>query len=706
MMEQSVCLPHNITEQLKQIWQLFRSCYGPNGLKTLVVSDTGKILVTKNGMTLLGIHSFSHPVSKLVVSSVKKHHEFAGDGSKSMLLLVYTLFKILTKNVLTNSAEHMSIMRVKYCQAFRSLLCDILPVAMKSVLEKCYRLQQHMCYSQDVYSLSCSIIKTYLEAVLSDAEALHLSKLLAELLKCSCQKSERSLLKTVYSMISNFKHLTSDVIGKSVVESYLVCGTIISREFKLFPSKQQNLRFVLLGCLFERDFEKERKDISAACRTPSSVDCWFHFMALSTRQLVQSWSRAGVDLIISSQAVSETALGACKETGIGVIHHVDQEYLEYLEKIANVEMLHNVDDFDISRNVGKALKCQQVFIGGFKCVNIVMMQYEDGTKLMETEITNLPKENGVDSSLVGVSTHCKQDHVELSVGNSFTPADDKKQPPSNENVHAAKQKPETFLPALTKYSRNLGEFGNAAPDVRSESNLDTSVTSNPASFLSDMDKEHHTCEWHLVLCSSTDGAARQLSDACKNTLKCLCTWLNSNSILSDCRGSHLSKSADLPFDMLSQGTEDEFMFQLVPAGGYFEFLLCEKLQEVIHTSVHIDPYVSSACNALTETLIEIPRTIFENSYQTKCKRFVAVHSEVVDSMKSGSRIKLIDVTSGEVKSLQVAEQVPLEAISSKYLLICHAVETVQLLLRIDGIISAKTLCSKSNSKFENDSDDD
>jgi T-complex protein 1 subunit alpha len=71
-----------------------KSSLGPVGLDKMMVDDTGEVLITNDGATILKQLNVEHPAGKILVDLANLQDEEVGDGTTSVVILASELLKV------------------------------------------------------------------------------------------------------------------------------------------------------------------------------------------------------------------------------------------------------------------------------------------------------------------------------------------------------------------------------------------------------------------------------------------------------------------------------------------------------------------------------------------------------------------------------------------------------------------------------------
>ncbi|KAF3854768.1 hypothetical protein F7725_022823 [Dissostichus mawsoni] len=71
--------------------------FGPEGGQVLFTRDTGQAMLSRSGARILTALRLEHPLARMVVECVLKHSTVTGDGSKTFILLLASLLRMIHK---------------------------------------------------------------------------------------------------------------------------------------------------------------------------------------------------------------------------------------------------------------------------------------------------------------------------------------------------------------------------------------------------------------------------------------------------------------------------------------------------------------------------------------------------------------------------------------------------------------------------------
>ncbi|RDD43552.1 T-complex protein 1 subunit gamma [Trichoplax sp. H2] len=181
--------------------------------------------------------------------------------------------------------------------------------------------------------------------------------------------------------------------------------------------------------------------------------------------------------------------------------------------------------------------------------------------------------------------------------------------------------------------------------------------------------------YHLLLCGLAKELCHQYRAAIHNSLKCVLMWL------------------DPPYCLRT------YQPCTVPGGGATEFALARALK-VLPSNDSYDPVYRSACQILSESLLAIPRTLYNNSTNSTAGGFIRILKEIdSESSALGSRNwKGINPYTGHL----VSSHNVIEPMYIRYYSVRQCLQVITQILKIDKVISAIGCGNRRNKADEQD----
>lgn len=234
----------DIGNKLHLLRQLLKSCFGPTGrLKQVHNNVGGHVVTTTTSSVLLSNISSSHSFINLIRTSILNHVSRFSDCGLFAAILCLTLIHQakqsgLRRNVAIRVNKHLLGLCVSYLHR-----------------EDCgCKVKLDFCSSQNLITLARSVICSKPACMLTESEALHISKLAVQafVLSVPCDSP---------GQVSLGKIVTLSIEGQPVLDSAVFPGLLVDMADDIYPIKLENvhsdpLRMVLFSASLAGDLSE------------------------------------------------------------------------------------------------------------------------------------------------------------------------------------------------------------------------------------------------------------------------------------------------------------------------------------------------------------------------------------------------------------------------------------------------------------------
>lgn len=78
-------------EAIRALAQIVAGTFGPKGLDCMLVDQSGDVIVTNDGATILNTIDISHPAAQILINAIRLHEEKVGDGTTTATILAESM---------------------------------------------------------------------------------------------------------------------------------------------------------------------------------------------------------------------------------------------------------------------------------------------------------------------------------------------------------------------------------------------------------------------------------------------------------------------------------------------------------------------------------------------------------------------------------------------------------------------------------------
>ena len=345
---------NDLQEICNDIESLILPSFGPNGLKSMLCTDTGKLVITSDGISVLNSLHSTHPVGKLVTEAISSFHKQNGDMSKS--------FIILLKNIIGELQDQCGVNKSSMLAAVRHSV----GIIQESTV-KCLKYCDVICILKTRINAVKHAISIIVTSSLKGKLDLKTVKRVSEIVvQWFCEEDGVEQMETkVCHHISNYTVLTTECPGYPAWSSQLVGGILIDGHCLVFHKDilKQSVKFALLSYDPTKRVTSEENYTVQVQGEKQSIQClkWEEKIVSS---VIDRLKAVGVNLLLYSETASTAMVQICNTHDVTLVHCVSLEYLQYISDECGSDILYNMQDitWDKRAIVGSAGSCVEVAV--------------------------------------------------------------------------------------------------------------------------------------------------------------------------------------------------------------------------------------------------------------------------------------------------------------------------------------------------------
>ncbi|XP_062277116.1 Bardet-Biedl syndrome 10 protein [Scomber scombrus] len=372
-------------------------CFGPEGGQVLFTRDTGQVMLSRSGTRILTALQLEHPLARMVVECVWKHSTNTGDGSKTFIILLASLLRMIHSMACKdpnvshtyNSREAAEAATARHLAgkllAFASEELDDL-IAVRVVPHGCcLSWEDFTAKTQSPAHTNTSNVKKLVESFIhTRLGRIHcdlIADLICELLTDWKFKNDPPSLSLQF-VNDNFPALHTPVSGFPISCSRLIEGQVLHRDFTT-PSHQTDhqpvkavvftgyLQPQLLNAgdvleMMEDDTRKERSIVQFSAWAERSLECVF-----------ANLQNLGVSVLLSAVKQSDAVLTLAKQAEICVVECVSEDELSLFAHLSGATPVS--DCWMIQpEHVATLTFCRPILLGAHRYVHVAFHDSEEG----------------------------------------------------------------------------------------------------------------------------------------------------------------------------------------------------------------------------------------------------------------------------------------------------------------------------------------
>lgn len=360
-------------EVTKFLTSLVEDSYVYPKSSALILNSTGDVYFTRSGVNIIRETYCCHPVAKLIIDTLEKHHNLTGDGSKLYILMIHEILLAIKNKYkcVTLKTEH----RIQIIEEISQLMYTILPPVFVNLRENCpsHKFSVGTGNTDDIVKTISSIVNTFFQYKFTKPISKHLSFVIIDLI-CRSVRDWKDLSFLLNCLISNFSVLCSKGVA-SVQDSCVLEGIVISKTASKSVNQVFNNSFVIINDIFKNTCECNasiliQNDVSVKQSVQMNYRFYMHVLCI----LIEK----NISVLISQDNIPEELASLCTEKGIMFLDRICEVELEHVVWSTGVVPLHDFCEGIKPENIGQFNFIKSLVFGQHRYIHIGLPEKRDG----------------------------------------------------------------------------------------------------------------------------------------------------------------------------------------------------------------------------------------------------------------------------------------------------------------------------------------
>ena len=304
-----------------------RSTLGPKGLDKLMVDSLGDLTITNDGATILKQIDVQHPTAKMMVEVAKTQDNEIGDGTTTSVILAGAILQNVSE--LIQSGVHPSIVATGVTKAKAKALEIVDKIAYK------------------VKDSDRDLLKKVVSTSMNSKTIAFGKSHLADLVLDAMLTLKESGLQDLNRHINNIKIVKKDG-GDAMHDTMLIKGIVLDKEIvhTQMPKEIQNPKIALLN--YPIEIKKGQWDAKITIDRPEQIGEFLDEEDVMLKKKVQALLDLGANVVLTSKAIDDVAVGFLKEAGVMAIKSISKKDMDLIAEATGGNQLNSLED--ISEN--------------------------------------------------------------------------------------------------------------------------------------------------------------------------------------------------------------------------------------------------------------------------------------------------------------------------------------------------------------------
>ncbi len=371
----------------KAVAESVRTTLGPKGMDKMLVDDSGGVVVTNDGVTILEEMDIEHPAANMIVEVAQTQEDEVGDGTTTAVVISGELLG--KAEDLLDQDIHATILAQGYRQAAEKAKESLEEIAI------------------DVDAGDTEILESIAATAMTGKGAENAKDTLSTLVVNAVQAvADEDGVDT-----DNIQLET--VVGGSIDESELVEGVIIDKErvHENMPYAVEDADVALLDTAIE--VPETELDTEVNVTDPDQLQQFLDQEEEQLKEYVDELDEAGADVVIAQKGIDDMAQHYLAQRGILAVRRAKKSTMKALSRATGGRIVSNIDDIEAD-DLGHAGSVAQkdvagderIFVEDVEDAKAVTMILRGGTEHVADEV-----ERAIEDSLGVVSVTLEDGQV-------------------------------------------------------------------------------------------------------------------------------------------------------------------------------------------------------------------------------------------------------------------------------------------------------
>jgi len=351
----------------KMVAEVVKTTLGPKGMDKMLVSPTGEIIVTNDGVTILEEMQIEHPAAKMMVEIARTQESEVGDGTTTAVMIAGKLLE---------NAEKLLDKKIH-----------------PTVITKGYRIASEK--AQEILKETALGITPEDDEILKQIAMTAMTGKTAESSKEKLADIIVKAVKQVYNKGNvDFKDIKIEKSkGEGVDDTELIAGIVLDKEKISYemPSRIENAKIALVDFSIELKNPDITTNISVS--SPEQLQKFLYQEEITIKEMVEKLKSSGANVIFCQKGVDDFAQYLLAKSKIYACRRVAKSDMEKISKATGARIVSNLNELTSSElgtaEVVEEMKSREenlTYIRGCKNPKALTILIRGGTEHVIAEI--------------------------------------------------------------------------------------------------------------------------------------------------------------------------------------------------------------------------------------------------------------------------------------------------------------------------------
>ncbi|MEK6918301.1 MAG: thermosome subunit alpha [Nanoarchaeota archaeon] len=321
----------------RMVAEIVKTTLGPKGMDKMLVSPTGDIIVTNDGVTILEEMQIEHPAAKMMVEVAKTQESEVGDGTTTAVMIAGKLLE---------NAEKLLDRKIH-----------------PTVITKGYRIAADKC-QEILKDISLKITHDDTEIL----KQIAMTAMTGKGAEDSKEKFADIIVQAVKQIYDNGRINVKDIKiekakGDGISDTELISGIVFDKErvSQDMPVKVDGARIALID--FPLEIKNPDIETKISISTPEQLNGFLMQEERMIKEMVEKVKLSGANVVFCQKGIDDFAQYLLAKEGIYAARRISKDDMEKISKATSGKIVSNLSELT-PFELGSARIVEEVRTGG------------------------------------------------------------------------------------------------------------------------------------------------------------------------------------------------------------------------------------------------------------------------------------------------------------------------------------------------------
>jgi archaeal chaperonin len=319
----------------KLVSDVVKTTLGPKGMDKMLVSPTGDIIVTNDGVTILNEMQVEHPAAKMIIEVAKTQEDEVGDGTTTAVMLAGRLLE---------NAESLLDKKIH-----------------PTVITKGYRLAAERLQQ---------ILKEIAVSITPENDSALRQIAMTSMTGKGAENAKEKFADIIVKAVKQVQHLESKIIelsdiklekikGGSIEDTDLVSGIVLDKErvSSEMPPQVSSARIALLD--FPLEVKNPEIDTKVSISSPDQLQSFIDQEERFMKNMTEKLKSTGANVIFCQKGIDDSIQYLLSKDKIYACRRVSKSDIEKIAKATGGKIVSNLNELT-NEELGSAQDVREV----------------------------------------------------------------------------------------------------------------------------------------------------------------------------------------------------------------------------------------------------------------------------------------------------------------------------------------------------------